>query len=99
MLRGLFARSSGRPDPAPDRDATERVKTLARALADLPAGTELTASEIVCLDPACPGTETVLLVMRPTQRTRAVKLAGPASAITEQQLRSALVEAGFGVHG
>lgn len=84
---------------APDRADTERVKALARAMLALPDGFELTVSEIVCLDPACPGTETVLLVMAPGKRSRAAKVAAPAAAVTEQQLRSALVEAGLEVVG
>ena len=89
MLRGLFARRAGIADP--DREALVRVGDLARALLDLPDGAEVTASEIACLDPACPGTETVLLVMMPGSRTSAVKVAKAAADVTEQDLRSALV--------
>lgn len=95
MLRGLFARRAGIPDR--DRDATERVKALALGLLALPPGAEITVSEIVCLDPACPGTETVLLVMLPGTRTRAAKLTMAAAAVTEPELRAALEEAGFEV--
>jgi hypothetical protein len=34
-------------------------------------------NEIVCPDPACPGTETVILVMVPSRPTRACKVAAP----------------------
>ncbi len=96
-LRGLFARRPAAPDPG--REAAGRVKALAIGIAALPDGSEITVSEIVCLDPACPGTETVLLVMRPGQRTRAAKIAKPATEITERDIRSALVEAGIGDSG
>ncbi|TDR89902.1 hypothetical protein [Enterovirga rhinocerotis] len=95
MLRGLFAKRAGIPDP--DRVAAERVKALAASLLALPDGAEITVSEIVCLDPACPGTETVILVMPKGGKTRAAKVAAPAAEVGEPELRSALVEAGFGV--
>ena len=93
MLRGLFARRAGIAET--DRDETGRVKALAAAL--LPAEAELTVSEIVCLDPACPGTETVILVMIPGSKTRAAKVQKPAAEISEPDLRAALHEGGFEV--
>lgn len=95
MLRGLFARRAGQAEPA--RDGAARVKDLVRGLAEWPDGTEITASEIVCLDPSCPGVETVVLVMIPGRRTRAVKVRAASADVTEQRMRGALVEAGFGV--
>ena len=95
MLRGLFAKRAGLAPP--DRDETARVKTLALALLDLPSGAEVTVSEIVCLDPACPGTETVILVMAPREKTRAAKVVKPAAEVMEPDLREALAEAGFEV--
>ena len=58
---------------------------------------ELTVSEIECLDPACPGIETVILVMEPGRSTRAAKIGTPISEATEQDVQSALVAAGFEV--
>lgn len=95
MLRGLFARRAGLP--ARDREAAERVKALVLAALALPPGTEVAVSEIVCLDPACPGTETVMLVMAPSMKTRAAKLGKAAAEITEPEVRAALAEAGFEV--
>lgn len=92
MLRGLFARRAERPDPS--RVETERVKRIAAALLDLPPGSALTASQINCPDPACPGDETILLILRPGEKTRAVKVAMATVDITEQDVRTALVEAG-----
>jgi hypothetical protein len=88
MLRGLFARRSGAR--ITERDAAERLKARARDALGLAPDTELTASEIDCLDPGCPGLETVLLVMRPGERTRALKIRRPMEDVTEQDLRDAL---------
>ena len=93
MLRGLFARRAG--IAAADPGATGRVKAMAADM--LPDGTELTVSEIVCLDPACPGTETVILVMAPGAKTRAAKVQKPAAEISEPDLKAALQEGGFEV--
>ena len=93
MLRGLFARRAGIAET--DRSETERVKALTRAL--LGDGTDVTVSEIVCLDPACPGTETVMLIMAAGQKTRAAKVQKPAAEVTEPDVRGALLEAGFEV--
>ena len=93
MLRGLFVCRAGIAEA--DRDETGRVKAIAAAL--LPPGAELTVSEIVCLDPACPGTETIVLVMAPGVKTRAAKVQKPAAEISEPDLRAALLEGGFEV--
>jgi hypothetical protein len=95
MLRGLFARRAGVPER--DRDATDRIRDMASALLSAPPGTEITVSEIVCLDPACPGTETVVLVMRAGRKTQAAKVPRPARNVEEAELRAALLEAGFEV--
>lgn len=95
MLRGLFAKRAG--IAASDRDETARVKALVFALVELPAGSEVTVSEIVCLDPACPGTETVILVMAPRAKTLAAKVVKAAAEVMEPDLREALAEAGFEV--
>ena len=87
MLRGLFARAAGRRQA--ERDAAERVKRLAWAALAFPDDTELTVSEIECLDPSCPGLETVLLVMGSGRRTRAVKVAKAMADVTEDDLRDA----------
>jgi len=50
----------------------------------------LSVSEISCADPSCPGTETVILVMRPGERTRAYKVAKAMDAVTEPELRAVL---------
>jgi hypothetical protein len=86
MLAGLFRRKAA----APDGEARARVAAWARAHGAFPEGTALTVSEIACPDPSCPGDETVILVMAPGARTRAVKVLRPLAAITEDDVRAAL---------
>ena len=73
---------------SPERLALARIKSAATAL--LPAGTAVSVNEIVCNDPGCPGTETVLLIMQPGTRTRAVKLPLAAVDVTDEALAAAL---------
>jgi len=84
LLRGAFGRSR------PGREAIERVKAYAREALAAGPDTTFAVNEIVCADPACPGTETVILVMAPGARTRACKIAKPLDAVTEQDIAAAL---------
>ena len=84
FLRGSFGM------PKPDREAVERVKDLARRVLPVPAETAFAVNEIACNDPACPGIETVILVMEPGRKTRALKVAKPLDEVTEQDIRDAL---------
>ena len=84
FLRGSFGL------PKPDRQAVERVKDLARRVLPVPAETAFAVNEIACNDPSCPGIETVILVMEPGRKTRALKVAKPLDEVTEQDIRDAL---------
>ena len=75
----------------PDAEAVARVKAWALAILAAGPDTAVTVNEIVCLDPGCPGTETVLLVMEPGRKTRACKVAKPMDEVTEPELRVALL--------
>lgn len=88
---GAFANRFGKPRP--EREEILRVKALARDALVLPEDAALTVSEIVCADPACPGIETVILVMIPGARTRALKLQKPVEEVGADDLRAA-AEAG-----
>ena len=88
MRFGLFRSSR---EPAPSSGAIERVKRWASATPGFAAGSAFTVNEIVCTDPSCPGTETVILIMEPGQKTRACKLAKALAEVTEQEVREALV--------
>jgi hypothetical protein len=74
--------------PAPDRAETGRIKALALGL--LPPGTSVAVNEIICRDPGCPGTETVMLIMRAGARTVAAKIQKEAAAVSEDDVRAAL---------
>jgi hypothetical protein len=73
-------------------DAPVRQKVRDWALEILPGEPKatLTISEIDCGDPACPGLETIILVMREGEATQAVKVRKPLEDITEADLREAL---------
>ena len=51
------------------RDAVhERLKAQVRGLLGLPETAAIAVNEIICADPACPGSETVILVMKPGEK-------------------------------
>jgi hypothetical protein len=88
-LFGAFMRGSfGLPKP--DRQAVERVKELARSAIQASAETAFAVNEIACNDPGCPGIETVILVMEPGRKTRALKVPKPLDEVTEQDILAAL---------
>jgi hypothetical protein len=66
---GAFLRSALGSDP-PDREAIGRIKEWARMHAGAGPDTVFAINEIACVDPACPGIETVILVMESGCRTR-----------------------------
>ena len=84
FLRGSFGL------PKSDKQAVDRVKDLARAALRVSPDTAFAVNEIACTDPSCPGIETVILVMEPGQKTRALKVAKPLDAVMEQDILKAL---------
>ncbi|SEP20873.1 hypothetical protein SAMN04487843_108166 [Methylobacterium sp. ap11] len=84
-LLGAFRRR-----PGPDAAARARVAEAARRLGGLGPEVSLTVSEIVCADPACPGTETVILVMIPGARSRACKIGKPLETVTDEDVATVL---------
>jgi hypothetical protein len=88
MRFGLFRREESQPRP--EVGAIPRVKTWVAAVASLPAGASIAVNEIVCTDPSCPGTETVVLVMAAGRKTKAYKVAKALAEVTEQDIREAL---------
>src|SRR3954466_8330656 len=66
----LLRRNAARPAA----ESVARVKRGALPILDPPPGTALTVNEIACLDPACPGVETVILVMEPGRKTSTHKM-------------------------
>jgi hypothetical protein len=84
FLRGSFGL------PKSDKLAVDRVKDLARAALRVSPDTAFAVNEIACTDPGCPGIETVILVMEPGQKTRALKVAKPLDEVMEQDILKAL---------
>ena len=82
---GLF-----RKPTAEERARTEAVKGWVRHHLAVGPETTVSVSEIDCGDAACPGTETVILVMRPGLRTRAYKVQAPLIEVDAQKVIDAL---------
>ena len=87
MRFGLFGKDKRE---AAGADAAAQVKRQVRELLDLPENAVIAVNEIICADPACPGTETVILVMKPGEKTRAFKLQMAMGEVTAQALAEAL---------
>lgn len=74
------------PKPRGVVEDVARAKALVRQVLDLNEDTGITVSEIVCRDEACPGLETVILVMPPGWPTRLLRIPGPVRAVTREAL-------------
>ena len=93
MRFGLFGKAGTRKGgdaKAEAKVATERLKAQVRELLSLPEAAAIAVNEIICADPACPGTETVILVMKPGEKTRAYKLQMAMAEVTAGALAEAL---------
>ncbi len=82
---GLFRRPSDA-----ERAASAAIKAQVRAALNLEEAATVSVSEIDCGDAACPGLETVILVMRPGQRTRAFKVPGGLASVDAAAVEAAL---------
>ena len=87
MRFGLFGRDKRE---AAGADAAAQVKLQVRELLGLPENAVIAVNEILCADPACPGTETVILVMKPGEKTRAYKLQMAMAEVAAEALAEAL---------
>ena len=85
----LFGKLFGRKPPR-DEAALANIRRWVASALNNPAGLDLTISEIECPDPACPGLETFILVMREGEATQAVKVRKPISEITEADVAEAV---------
>ena len=92
MRFGLFGK--GGPDKAQALEQAGRIKALMREMLDLPEAATIAVNEIICADPACPGSETVILVMNPGEKTKAFKLQMAMAEVTHEALANALREPG-----
>ena len=84
FLRSAFGGSK------PEAEALRRVKAWAVAALGASAETAFAVNEIACTDPSCPGIETVILVMEPGRKTRALKVAKPLDAVTAEDVQAAV---------
>lgn len=91
MRFGLFGKDKRESAGA---DAAAQVKRQVRELLGLPENTVIAVNEILCADPACPGTETVILVMKPGEKTRAFKVQMGLAELTPEALAQALSATG-----
>ena len=80
----------GRPHARPDDGTRAAVAEWARGEGGHGPETIVRVNEIVCADPACPGFETVILIMPPGRRTFAAKVAKPLGEVTRADVRAAL---------
>jgi DNA primase len=88
MRLGLFGK--GAAEKAKGADKAARIKTDVRALLALPEAAAIAVNEILCADPACPGTETVILVMTPGEKTKAFKAQMAMAELTREALAAVL---------
>jgi hypothetical protein len=87
-----FGRWFGAGRPQREPAAVAEVKRWVLAALGAGPGTAVTVSEIACLDPGCPGTETVILIMAPGRKTRAAKVAKPLDEVTPDDVAGALAD-------
>ncbi len=85
MLRFGFGKKQER-DPA----AAEAMKRNARAALALADDVAISINEIACADPVCPVLETIILIMEPGKKTRAVKIHGAMDGMGADEIRAAL---------
>lgn len=90
-LFGKGDREKRAADKAKDLGDAARIKAEVRALLRLPETAVIAVNEILCADPACPGTETVILVMSPGEKTKAFKAQLAMAELTREALAEALL--------
>jgi hypothetical protein len=74
----------------PDAGSALRIKGWTRAALSLGEDATVSVNEIICADPACPGSETVILVMVPGLRTKAYKVQAAMAEVSEEMVGVAL---------
>ena len=85
----LFGSLFGKRPPR-DEAAVANIRQWVASALDNPEGLDLTISEVECPDPACPGLETFILVMRAGEATQAAKIRKPIVEITEADVADAV---------
>ncbi len=72
------------------KGAADRIKIWTREALSLSDDAAVTVSEINCRDRACPGVETVILVMIPELPTRMIRIACPLAEVRLADLEAVL---------
>lgn len=69
-----------------------RLKQDLRAALGLGEADTLAVNEIACADPGCPDMETIVLVMRAGEPTRALRIRTPMDAVTPEQIAALVAD-------
>lgn len=85
---GRFGIGKAKPEP----EVSSRIKVWLRRALRADEETTFVVNEIICNDPGCIGTETVVLLMHPRQSTRALKVLKPMADVTELDIHLALAK-------
>jgi hypothetical protein len=84
----LFSKRNG---SSARTNAVLELTLQVRAILDVDDDAVVSISEHDCGDPECGGLQTVILVLRPGQPTKAVRIAKPSESVTRHDLSEALV--------
>lgn len=86
----LFFRSKSRnPEAA---DASRRLGAWTREILTLPEEATVSITEIACGEPGCGGVETMVLVMRPGEKTAGAKVKMGLALVSRDDLDAALAD-------
>jgi len=80
----------GTRTPRPETAARRRIEAWAREAGRFGDDTVVKANEIVCPDPACPGFETVILILAQGRPSRAYRIAKPVAEVGRGDVAAAL---------
>ena len=73
-----------------DHEKLDELKRIIRLHLDLRSDHSVSISEIECGEPSCPGLETVVLILHPKEKTRAIRVPNPLAEVNETALVAAL---------
>ncbi|MEN3931132.1 hypothetical protein WJT86_08685 [Microvirga sp. W0021] len=76
----------------PDRETIQKIKQWAMLHPKCTPETSLAVNEIDCNDPACPGVETIILIMAKGKKTQACKIPKAMIDVQAEDVASALAE-------
>jgi hypothetical protein len=72
--------------------SSARLKEALVSAFQLDPADALSVNEIACADPGCPDMETIVLVMRAGEPTRALRIRTPMDAVTADQIAELVAE-------